>query len=168
MVDDELGNPRSAGLPDRRHLRRLERILVPGTPVYFLTACVRNRLPLLAAPYPANALIEAWQHVERQHSWMIGRYVIMPDYVHFFAVPCGETAKTLSGFMGYWKRSTAIRIRRRIPKFTWQAEFFDHVLRSEESYGGKWEYVRLNPIRAGLVDTAEDWPYQGEMEPLTW
>ena len=36
--------------------------------------------------------------------------------------------------------------------------FFDHVIRSEESYEQKWVYVRDNPVRAGLVRSAEDWP----------
>ena len=46
----------------------------------------------------------------------------------------------------------------------WQEEFFDHVLRSGESYGQKWSYVRENPVRAGLVATSEAWPWQGEIE----
>jgi len=45
----------------------------------------------------------------------------------------------------------------------WQEGFFDHVLRSDESYAEKWNYVRQNPVRAGLVARAEEWPYQGEI-----
>jgi len=45
----------------------------------------------------------------------------------------------------------------------WQPGFFDHVLRSDESYAEKWNYVRDNPVRAGLVKAADDWPYQGEI-----
>ena len=30
----------------------------------------------------------------------------------------------------------------------WQKAFFDHVLRSSESYSEKWEYVYENPARA--------------------
>jgi hypothetical protein len=41
--------------------------------------------------------------------------------------------------------------------------FFDHLLRSNESYSQKWNYVRENPLRAGLVKSAADWPYQGEI-----
>jgi REP element-mobilizing transposase RayT len=44
----------------------------------------------------------------------------------------------------------------------WQPGFFDHVLRNDESYTQKWKYVRENPVRAGLVSRADDWPYQGE------
>jgi REP element-mobilizing transposase RayT len=45
----------------------------------------------------------------------------------------------------------------------WQPGFFDHVMRDSESYASKWQYVRDNPLRAGLVERSEDWPYQGEI-----
>jgi hypothetical protein len=50
----------------------------------------------------------------------------------------------------------------------WQPEFFDHVLRSANSYSEKWDYVRNNPVRAGLAGTAEAWPYSGEFENLSF
>jgi len=45
----------------------------------------------------------------------------------------------------------------------WQRGFFHHVIRNTESYAQKWEYVRENPVRAGLVERAEQWPFQGEI-----
>lgn len=48
----------------------------------------------------------------------------------------------------------------------WQEEFFDHVLRSSESYSQKWNYVKQNPVRAGLVKSSDQWPWQGEIESL--
>ena len=48
----------------------------------------------------------------------------------------------------------------------WQEGFFDHLLRSQESYSQKWDYVRMNPVRAGLCDMPEQWPYQGEIVSL--
>ena len=48
----------------------------------------------------------------------------------------------------------------------WQREFFDHMLRSSESYSEKWNYVFENPVRARLVMRADDWPYAGEIESL--
>ena len=49
----------------------------------------------------------------------------------------------------------------------WQPEFFDHLIRSSESYDQKWEYVRDNPVRAGFVSTANAWKYAGEIERLS-
>ena len=40
-----------------------------------------------------------------------------------------------------------------------QQNFFDHRLRSGESFDEKEYYVRMNPVRKGLVTCAEDWPY---------
>ncbi|MGI9172622.1 MAG: transposase [Chthoniobacterales bacterium] len=45
----------------------------------------------------------------------------------------------------------------------WQRGFFDHLLRNSESYSQKWNYVEQNPVRAGLVENAEDWPYAGQI-----
>jgi hypothetical protein len=42
----------------------------------------------------------------------------------------------------------------------WQEGCFDRLLRSDESLSDKWEYLRQNPVRAGLVANPEDWPYQ--------
>ena len=100
---------------------------------------------------------------------MIGRYVVMPDHVHFFAAPATEASKDLSSFIGKWKQRTQRRIRRStMASFAWQPEFFDHLMRSSESYVEKWEYVRHNPVRAGLVANPEDWPYQAEIDRLAW
>ena len=48
-----------------------------------------------------------------------------------------------------------------IPSPRWQKGFFDHILRSEESYSVKWNYVRDNPVRAGLVKEWSRWPFLG-------
>jgi hypothetical protein len=42
----------------------------------------------------------------------------------------------------------------------WQEGCFDRLLRSDESLSDKWEYLRQNPVRAGLVANPEDWPFQ--------
>ena len=56
------------------------------------------------------------------------------------------------------------------PEFTrikrawrWQDGFHDHKFRTPESEARKWEYVCLNPVRYGLVQRPEQWPYGGEI-----
>jgi len=108
-----------------------------------------------------------------RHGWAIGRYVIMLDHVYFFYRPELD-AKALPEFIGAWKSWTGKRINKLLapgsatPATTatalWQAEFFDHVLRSSESCSEKWNYVFDNPVRADLVNRADDWPFAGEIE----
>jgi putative transposase len=50
----------------------------------------------------------------------------------------------------------------------WQRDFWDTQMRSREHYDEKWTYVRMNPVRKGLAQTPDDWPYQGEVFPLAW
>ncbi len=91
----------------------------------------------------------------------------MPDHLHFFCA-AELDAQPLPKFMQFWKQWTSKRLSRE-QKFTvpvWQEEFFDHVLRPSESYDRKWNYVRDNPLRAGLVANTDDWPFQGEIEDL--
>src|SRR5437667_8112854 len=56
--------------------------------------------------------------------------------------------------MADWKRFCATKL-----KIEWQRDFVDHRLRKEESYREKADYIRANPVRAGLVTQAEEWPY---------
>ena len=56
--------------------------------------------------------------------------------------------------------------RQAIPPPHWQKGFFDHVIRTGKSYSEKWNYVILNPVRAGLSKSPSEWPYQGEINPI--
>ncbi len=53
-----------------------------------------------------------------------------------------------------------IRLRR---SWRWQEGFHDHKFRTPESEQRKWEYVCLNPVRYGLVERPEQWPFGGEV-----
>jgi putative transposase len=98
----------------------------------------------------------------------IGAYVIMPDHVHLFIATDDEKI-TVSAWMKSLKNtiSKTLRLTGVAPPH-WQKTFFDHLLRSGESYSQKWAYVRENPVRAGLVAKSEDWPYLGEIFELEY
>jgi REP element-mobilizing transposase RayT len=150
-------------MPLHKHLRRLDRVWIPNA-VYFVTACTHDRRPVLASQPVADVLRQKWATASTRHRWRIGRYVIMPDHVHFFCMEQpGGAKQALAVFMNRWKEWTAkgaCRVLNLAPPF-WQKQFFDHVLRHDESYAEKWAYVRENPVRAKLVECWEDWPWQG-------
>jgi putative transposase len=111
---------------------------------------------------PHEILREEWQVAMERHGWAIGSYVVMPDHVHFFCKPTHDAIK-LSELMQHWKQWTSKRIKKEfhLKDPVWQDGFFDHLLRSYESYSEKWNYVEQNPVRAGLVEHAGNWPYSG-------
>jgi REP element-mobilizing transposase RayT len=92
----------------------------------------------------------------------VGRYVLMPDHVHLFVR--GSPHFVLEQWVRLLKRDLSKAITVELPH--WQRGFFDHLIRNSESYAQKWEYVRENPVRAGLVAHAEEWPQQGELVRL--
>jgi len=149
-----------------KHLRRLERVWI-DQPIYFITTCTFGRRTILATNEIAAILTDEWRNAHNRHSWAIGRYVIMPDHVHFFC-RAELDAKSLPILMQKWKEWSSKRMARelKVSGRIWQEEFFDHVLRSSESYIQKWDYVKDNPARAGLVKKSDDWPFQGGIESL--
>ncbi|PYL10257.1 MAG: hypothetical protein DME33_01490 [Verrucomicrobia bacterium] len=136
-------------------------------PIYFVTTCIFGRRAILASNEVAAILVEEWCKAHGRHGWAIGRYVIMPEHVHFFS-RAELDSKPLPIFMQKWKEWSSKRMARElnVAGRVWHEEFFDHVLRSTESYSQKWDYVKENPVRAGLVKKSEDWPFQGEIESL--
>jgi len=145
------------------HLQRLQKVWIDH-PVYFITTCTQGRRPILASLPMVEILQDEWRSSQKRHGWHIGRFVVMPDHVHFFAV-ADSAAKPMEQFMAKWKEWTAKRITSalQIEPPLWQPRFFDHLLRSSESYAEKWSYVLENPVRARLVPSAAEWPFQGHV-----
>jgi REP element-mobilizing transposase RayT len=149
-----------------KRLGRLESVFV-RSPIYFVTACTNNRRRILAHTGVHEAFIQFGESGPNHGAW-IGKYVIMPDHLHAF-VALEEETLSLANWMKSLKNLLSKSLRaRNLSSPHWQKTFFDHVLRSSESYGEKWEYVANNPVRAGLVNRFEDWPYQGEIFALEY
>jgi putative transposase len=76
----------------------------------------------------------------------------MPDHIHLLLNFPGD--KTIARIIGEWKGWLG-----RHKGISWQRNFFDHRIRNNDQDWNKSEYVFNNPVRAGLVGKAEEWPY---------
>ncbi len=141
--------------PSERHNRAI---------IIFVTVCTAGRRKVLASTSGHEAIVSAWHLAER---WLVGRYVILPDHIHFFCGPNGLEAPSLEVWLRYWK-SVVTRKLGRPGGSLWQRHHWDRQLRKGESYDDKWEYVRSNPVRHGLVSEADAWLYQGALNELRW
>ena len=132
-------------VPDRPP--RLHRVFERyDPPLYFVTLNTHRRRRLLANASVQNELIRFAQEGQLRGIG-IGRYVIMPDHIHLFVR--GNLDFSLKQWVRMMKRALSKTIL--APPPHWQQGFFDHLIRHSESYAGKWEYVRQNPVRARLV-----------------
>jgi len=133
--------------------------------IIFLTVCTKQRKQVLANNRTHKLLCAAWA---MQPSWLVGRYIIMPDHIHLFCAPADLIAASLKPWVRFWKSHVAENWHDLTQLPIWQRDFWDTQLRKGESYGEKWQYVLDNPVRAGLAKCSEDWPYQGELNVLEW
>ncbi len=90
--------------------------------------------------------------------------VVMPDHVHLLFSPLQDDtdeyyglAEIMGGIKGASAHSINKLLSRRGP--VWQDESFDRVLRSDENVRQKAEYICGNPVRKGLADNADNYPW---------
>ena len=83
----------------------------------------------------------------------------MPDHVHLLLalIPPRSLQDVLRLIKGRAARFISSLTSR--SGSLWQRESFDHILRKNEDLLKKAEYIANNPVRAGLVERAENYPW---------
>ena len=112
----------------------------------------------------ANVGLRCLRDAARRYSARVYAYCFMPDHVHLVAqIPPGTD---FARFVNYLKQSSGLALREVLGtrESIWQPRFYDHALRSDEGLVAACEYVLNNPVRAGLVAAARDYPYSGSIE----
>jgi putative transposase len=129
--------------------------------IFFITICCQARgRNQLCHPPSARVLLDAAKFYHDRHEWYVHLLVLMPDHLHSLVsfgpdIGMGEVIEK-------WKRYTATHAG-----VVWQRNYADHRLRCDESFAEKAEYMRQNPVRAGLVDAPEEWAYVMCTNPQT-
>jgi putative transposase len=104
---------------------------------------------LLKRPELAAVVARTLLHFDGQR-YHLGDFVVMPNHVHLLVCLLGETdllAQTKS-----WKRYSSTQINHCLGRqgHFWQAESFDHLVRSPEQFAHFQRYIADNPKKAGL------------------
>ncbi len=142
----------------RRQLPHLQRDSKP----HFLTFCTHHRWIL---PDRFRSLVLSCCLHEDGTSIELHVSVVMPDHVHMIFTPLIDDEAlevySLAKITDAIKGASAHKINRALGRtgHVWQAESFDHVVRSSESLDQKIQYVLENPVRAGLVGERTDYQW---------
>jgi len=129
--------------------------------VVFISFRKANRIPFTAEA--KDAVLQHCLHDNGKRYDLLAA-VVMPDHVHLLLMPLRDEKGwpySLPVILKLLKGASA----RSVNKLSgtcgpvWQEESFDHVLRSQESFGEKLEYLRQNPVRRGLVKKPEDYKW---------
>ncbi|MCW5899369.1 MAG: transposase [Flavobacteriales bacterium] len=116
----------------------------------------------------ANMVQESLLHFAGSR-YVLHEWCIMPNHVHILMRPANGI--TMSTSMASWKKFTGLRISRwrqqhwgRPPAPVWHREYFDRYIRDEDHYRTVVNYIRQNPVKAGLVREAKAWKWSSAFE----
>src|SRR5215510_11988861 len=144
------------------------------SPCYYLTSVAKNRLPVFQTDEIKAITCSALDDARQSGGFAIYAYVIMPDHIHLITDSILKPSKTLQYVNGtishklinYLKErnysSSLKKLERPIGRRRRQYSLWDHhpdarLLLTEEMLMQRVHYTHQNPVRAGLVDRAEDY-----------
>ena len=109
----------------------------------------------LTEPALAQAILDSAKFYEGKMRWHITLFLLMPDHLH--ALLSFARDESMSEVIRGWKR-----FHTRTNQVIWQEGYFDHRQRADErgtQLLAKMNYIRQNPVAAGLCARAEEWPW---------
>ena len=117
----------------------------------------------LGEPQVAHIVFESLRYFDGER-YVVDAYTIMPNHVHMVFTPLPNAAgeyHSIASILHSIKRYTAResnRLLQRIGEF-WQHESYDHFVRDDSEKLRIIRYVINNPVKAGLVQSWEDWKW---------
>ena len=104
------------------------------------------------------------QHFD-QERYLLHEWVVMPNHAHVLFTPLRSTP--LSSIVHSWKAYTAKRANVLLGRrgAFWDSDYFDRTIRNDRHFRVTADYIRANPVNAGLCDAPEDWRWSSAYEP---
>ena len=139
-------------MPVRKRVR-LKDYNYSSNGTYFITICTENRLPILSTVMKNGneivpVLTAIGKEIEKSINFIgekykdvsVDNYVIMPDHIHMLISlksAGGHGNPPLQDILGRFKSYTTHMYGKEL----WQRSYIDHVIRNQEDYTEKWEYI---------------------------
>jgi REP element-mobilizing transposase RayT len=143
------------GFPSKLH-HRVPHWVETGALFHIRVALDREKeQQQLTSPAFAQKLLDSARFYDDKQRWHITLFLLMPDHLH--ALLSFASDQSMSSVVGDWKHFHACK-----HGIKWQEGFFDHRLRDDErgeQLSAKMNYIRQNPVVAGLCPSAPDWPW---------
>ena len=163
----------------KREKNRLENYDYSQEGAYFITLCTHNRQNLFilegnrvgndlcVVPPLQNEIILKWikETESKFQNIKFEKYVIMPDHIHFIInITERHIGRSLREIMQFFKTMTTNDYIRNVKngklkpfdKKLWQKSYYDHIIRNQEDYNEKWDYIENNPKKWGFTHTEQE------------
>jgi REP element-mobilizing transposase RayT len=113
----------------------------------------------LGDPRVAEIVVDEIERGEHEfHRYKLFEYVVMPNHVHLLIFPYSRPDVLMRMLKGNTGRRANDILNRKGLSF-WQYESFDHWCRSVQEVQKIREYIMQNPVKCGLAQRPQDWPW---------
>ncbi len=136
---------------------RLPRTVAPGVP-HHVTQRGNRRQQTFFQPSDYFVYRSLVREQCRRRDVGIWAYCLMPNHVHWMLSPATSAGLALA--VGEAHRRYTLMVNRRMgwKGYLWQGRFASFAMEDTHLYNGA-RYILMNPVRAGLVARAEEWPF---------
>jgi len=151
----------------RKSLRLIDFGYKGSSFIYFITLCTTDRQPLFSNTKIAKVVEDEMEYRRVNKEVKLYCYCIMPDHLHILLSFNDDFQKRLQDWVSAFKRHTSKVINELFNvRPLWQKNFYDHIVRKEESILKIAEYILNNPVRKGMALRWESYPYSRMVDPL--
>ena len=133
---------------------------------FFVTAIAYQRQPLFREAARADLLLDVLKQNRAKGRFLLHEFVITPDHMHVLLTPAPDVS--LEKAVQFIKGSLSFRVKKELGyrREVWQQSFTEHRIKDGPDYERHREYIRMNPVRARLARTPEEYPYSSAADRL--
>ena len=128
-----------------------------GDGTYFVTSSTFQKKALLQSARTARLFIETLLDYRSQRKYELHEFVVMPDHFHLLITPIVTLEKAVQLINGgfSFRAGKLFGIHGSI----WQSSFYDRRVRDAAEYAAFKRYIHWNPVKRGLAEAPEEYPY---------
>lgn len=129
---------------------------------HFVTFSCYRRPPRLRSPTRCDLFVGKLEQTRKRFGLRVYGYVVMPEHVHLLlSEPDHELLATAL-------QSLKLSVSKSLPRpgaasgepaRLWQSRYYDRNVRDHAEFVEKLRYIHRNPVKRGLVERPEDWPW---------
>src|SRR5579864_6905734 len=123
---------------------------------FFITTVTWQRTPLFRQQRAAELMMDVLEYYLEAKKYSLHEFVIMPDHLHLLLTP--EAEISVERAVQLIKGGFSYRLGKQKPGLIWQESFTSHRIRDGQDFEYHAEYIRMNPVRAGLAERPELYP----------
>ena len=123
--------------------------------LHFITFSCYHRASRLSSAYARDQVVHALERVRRWYGFYLIGYVVMPEHIHLLISE--PERSTLALALQMLKQTVSRKLRDGSIEPFWQARYYDFNVFTERKRVEKLRYIHRNPVKRGLVESAEQW-----------